>query len=153
MPTPVREAALAAVHARLAAELPALLPGAVAERARRAPVNFRSEALPRAVLTGGDIEADTTQSPGETFYTIEFEVAGYTFADADSHIELAQAELHAAIVAALVPWQPATAGLGEVTEQGAELGIVPAAESARRAAEVRCSFTILAITPTGSPYL
>jgi hypothetical protein len=152
MTAPVREVALAAIHARLVAQLPTVLPDIVVERARRAPVHLR-EFLPRVVITGGGMEADATQEPGSTHYTIEFEVAGYVATDDDGQLEAVQSELHAAIVAALVPWQPATAGLGEVTEQGVEFGIIPAAESARRAVEVLCRFSLLAITPTGSPYL
>lgn len=153
MPTAVREAAIAAVHARLVATLPGLLPGVVIERVRRAPVDIRSESLPRVMLAGAGMEIDTRQDPTTTHYTIEFEVAGYVTASTDAGLELAQADMHAAVVSALVPWQPATDGLGEVAEQAVEFAIVDSAESSRRAAEILCRFTILAITPTGSPYL
>ena len=60
MPVPLRAAALAALAARLAAQLPIV----VLERARRAPVDTDTEALPRLVLTGTDWEADETAEPG-----------------------------------------------------------------------------------------
>jgi len=153
MPTPVREAAMMAVFDRLSAALPAIYSGVVVERARRTPIELRTLAGPLAVLTAGSVESDTTQSPGETFYTIEFEVAVTLPSYEDAEMEADQATFHAAVVAALMPWEPATAGLGEVTEQGADFAIIPAAESARRVVEILCRFSILAITPTGSPYL
>ena len=66
MPTPIREAALAAVADRLTTELPSV----VLERARRAPVDTDKEPLPRLVLTGTDWEADETAEPGSTHYNL-----------------------------------------------------------------------------------
>lgn len=145
----VRDAALAAIHARLSAEF--IDP---VDRGRRAPVDLAHEQLPRLVLSGGNVEANTTMEPGYTHYTIEFEVAAYVTGTSDADLEVQQSNYFADIVAALGGgWQPATTGLGEVTELGAEFNTIPAAESKARVAEVVCRFTILAITPAGAPYL
>lgn len=152
MSTPVREKALQEIFDRLI-EVLSIAYAVTFERARRAPVDVRNELLPRLVLTGGDLSADETQSPGETFYAIEFEVAGYLAPASDEALEADQAMFHAQIVAALSGWQSGVPGLGMVTELGADFAILPASESARRVVEVVCRFTIQAITPTGSPFL
>ncbi len=149
MPTAVREAVVAAIATRLTA----LLAGVVVERARRAAVNVDAEPLPRVVVTAGAVEPDDTQEPGNTHYTIEFEAAAYVSALSATLLEQGLSDMHARIVAALVPWYPTTVGLGQVTEGGAEFIAYPAKDSKRIAGEVVARFTILAITPTGSPYL
>ena len=60
MPTPLREAALTAIAARLAGQLPDV----PLERARRSPVDTDKEPMPRLVLTGTDWEADEAAEPG-----------------------------------------------------------------------------------------
>ncbi len=149
MPTPIREAALAAVADRLTAELP----GVVLERARRAPVDTDKEPLPRLVLTGTDWEADETAEPGSTHYSFGFAVVGYVRDATDLGVEQALSDLHASLIAALAGWTPDLDGLGEVSEQGAEFRLYDTDESAKPAGEVLARFTMLAIAALGSPYL
>jgi hypothetical protein len=149
MPTQIREAALAAIADRLAAELPAV----ELERARRAPVDTDKEPLPRLVLTGTDWEADETAEPGSTHYTMGFVVAGYGRNTTDLGLEQGLSELHASVVAALAGWTPAVDGLGEAVEQGAEFRLYDTDESAKPAGEFLARFSMLAIAPLGSPFI
>ncbi|WP_372918671.1 hypothetical protein [Sandarakinorhabdus sp.] len=149
MPSSVREAAIAAIFARLTTELA----GVVVERVRRSPIDVTRESLPRAVVTAGDIDADATREPMQTHYTLNFTVAAYVDAVDDLALDRALSDLHARIVAALVGWQPATLGLGEVAEGGAGFEPFPAGSSKAPAGEMLASFSILAIAPTGAPYL
>ena len=59
MPTPVREAALAAIAARLSSQMPDV----ALDRARRSPVDTDVEPLPRMILRGEGIDADDTGDP------------------------------------------------------------------------------------------
>lgn len=149
MPTPIREAALAAIAERLTTELP----GIVLERARRAPVDTDKEPLPRLVLTGTDWEADETAEPGSTHYNLGFAVAGYVRATTDLGVEQGLSELHASVVAALAGWTPAVDGLGEAAEQGAEFRLYDTDESAKPAGEFLARFSMLAIAPLGAPFI
>ena len=145
---PLREAALAAIAERLAAELPDV----AVERARRAPVDTDAETLPRLVLRGDDIEADDSQEPGRTHYRIGFGVSGFVGGDTDLAAEQALSLLHARVVAALAGWTPTAPGLGDVAEQGAEFRLLDTEESARPAGEFLARFTILAVGPAGGPW-
>lgn len=145
---PLREAALAAIADRLATQLPDV----AVERARRAPVDTDTETLPRLVVRGDDIEADDGQEPGRTHYRIGFGVSGYAAGVTDLIAEQALSLLHAHTVAALAGWTPATSGLGDITEQGAEFRLYDAEDSARPAGEFLARFTILAVGPAGGPW-
>jgi hypothetical protein len=147
MTTPLREAALAAIAARLATELPDV----PAERARRSAVDPVAEGT-RLVLTGEDWAADTSQEPGITHYTLGFAVAGYLAAGSDLAAEQALSALHAKVVAVLCGWTPAVAGLGKPVELGAEFELYDAEDSARPAGEFRVRFEMLALAATGQPY-
>lgn len=149
MPTPIREAALAAIADRLTTELS----GIVLERARRAPVDTDKEPLPRLVLTGADWEADETAEPGSTHYTMGFVVAGYVRDTTDLGVEQGLSELHASLVAALAGWTPEVNGLGEAAEQGAEFRLYDTDESSKPAGEFLARFSMLAIAPLGSPFI
>jgi hypothetical protein len=148
MSTPLREAALAAVATQLAVSMPAV----PIERARRAQVDTDAETLPRLVLRGEEWEADETQEPEYTHYRIGFSVAGFVRGATDLEAEQALTTLHASVVAALAGWTPSTAGLGDVSEQGADVRLYDADESAKPAGEFVARFALLAIAPTGSPY-
>lgn len=148
MSTALREAALAAVAARLTTALP----DAVVERARRAPVDTDSDALPRLILRGEAWQADTSQEPGQTHYSIGFVITGFIRAGSDLAGEQALSDLHARIVAALAGWTPDTPSLGDVVEQDADFLLYDAEDSAKPAGEVVARFALLAIPPTGSPY-
>lgn len=145
---PLREAALAAIAARLAFSLP----DAAVERARRAPVDTDAETLPRLVLRGDDLEADDTAEPSRTHYTIGFAVTGFVAAATDLAAEEALSLLHARVVSALAGWTPTDPGLGDVAERRAEFALYAADESARPAGEFLARFSILAVAPTGSPW-
>jgi hypothetical protein len=148
MPTPLREAALAEVVARLAAQLP----GVTVERARRATVDTDNEALPRVVVRGGDWLADNSQEPGITHWTIGVAVSGFAGGADDLAAEQALSDLHARVVAALAAWTPAIAGLGDLAEENADLRLYDADESAKPAGEFVARFSLLAIGPSASPY-
>lgn len=143
--TPLREAALAAVAARLAD----LLRDAAIERARRAFVDTDAEALPRLIVSGTDWIADITQEPGATHYSIGVTVAGYVAGADDLAAEQALSVLHASVVAALAGWTPDEAGLGDVVEHTASFRLYSADESARPAGEFVARFSLLAVAPTG----
>ncbi len=149
MPTPIREAALAAIADRLTIELS----GVVLERARRAPVDTDKEPLPRLVLTGTDWEADETAEPGSTHYTSGFVVAGYVRDTTDLGVEQGLSDLHASVVGALAGWTPAVDGLGEAAEQGAEFRLYDTDESSKPAGDFLARFSMLAIAPLGSPFI
>jgi len=147
MSTPVREAALAAVAARLRAQLPDV----TLDRARRGEVDIDVERMPRMILRGEGIDADDTQEPGRTHYRIGFTVLAISRAGSDLDLEQALSLLHARIVAAIGGWVPSIVGPGDVAEQGAEFVLYDAEDSARPAGECAARFSILAVTPTGDP--
>lgn len=149
MPTiPLREAALAALAARLAAQLPDV----VIERARRSPVVIDDEALPRMILRGEDMAADDTEEPGRTHYTLTFSVACIATAATDLAIEQSLSLLHARLVDTLAAWTPAEPGLGDVAERGAEFRLYEVEESARPAGEFVASFAMLCVGPAGGAW-
>ena len=147
MATPVREAALAAVAARLRTQLPDV----ALDRARRGAVDADREPMPRLILRGEDMDADDTQEPGRTHYRISFSIVAFTRAGSDIELEQALSALHARIAAALAGWVPDTTNLGDVAEQGAEFVLYDAEDSAKPAGECIARFSILAVTPTGDP--
>ena len=147
MPTPVREAALAAVAARLLAQMPDV----ALDRARRASVDTDNETLPRMILRGEDMDADDTQEPGWTHYRIGFAVVAFARAASDLAVEQALSLLHARIIAVLAGWVPAASGLGDVAEVGAEFALFEAEDSAKPAGECIARFSMLAVTATGDP--
>ena len=149
MPTvPLREAAIAAVAARLLAQLP----DAATERARRAPVDVDADSLPRLLVTGGDMAADNTMEPGRTHYAIDVQVVGVVVDLTDEATEQALSLLHARVVDALAGWTPTTPGLGDLVEQGAEFRLYDTEDSARPAGEFLARFTIIAVGPAGGPW-
>ncbi len=144
---PLREAALAAVAARLTAQIP----GAVVERARRSPVDTDVETLPRLVVVAGNVEADEAAEPLLTHYQLAFAVHGYAAGADDLAAEQALSLLHAQVVAALAGWTPAAAGLGDIAERGADIGLFALDDSAKPAGSFEARFSVLAISPTGGP--
>ncbi len=145
---PLREAALAAIADRLTTSLPDV----VVERARRAPVDVDAEILPRLILRGEDWQADDTEEPGRTYYSIGFSVTGFASATIDLAAEQTLSLLHARVVEALAGWTPSTAGLGDVAEQSAEFSLYDAEDSARPAGDFLARFSMLAIAPSGGPW-
>lgn len=145
---PLREAALAAVAARLLAHLPDV----VTERARRASVDVDADSLPRLVVTGGDMTADDSMEPGRTHYAVQVLVAGVVNAASDLAAEQALSVLHARVVDALAGWTPAEPGLGDLAEQGAEFRLYDAEESAQPAGEFLARFSLLAVSPAGGAW-
>ena len=115
MTTPVVEAALAAIAARLASAVP----GAAVERARRAPVELDTETLPRLVLQVDSLDADSTAEPGSTHYRLSFIVVGTANGASDLAAQQSVISLHASVVAALAGWTPSTAGLGDMADRPA----------------------------------
>jgi hypothetical protein len=148
MTTPIREAALAAIATRLAAQIT----DAPIERARRAPVDVEQEQLPRIVLAGIDWAADETAEPMVAHYTLGFAVTGYCRARSDLALDQALAALHARVVAALSGWTPTDAGLGEPAEEGAEFTALDPEESKLPAGSFVARFSMLCLAGLGSPY-
>lgn len=149
MATPLREAALAAIAARLVV----VLPDVPVERARRAPVDVDTEALPRLVLRGEEWDANESQEPGATHYRIAFSVVGTVRAKADLEAEQALSALHADVITALAGWTPDEPGLGDVAEVSTEFRLFDADESARPAGEFIARFGLTAFAATGNPFL
>lgn len=145
MPTPIREAVLAAVAARLKAQLA----GVTVVRALRAPLDARH--CPAVILRGGDMVADEDQSFGETLWRIAFSVTGMITASEDLAAEQALSELHAKVIAALQGYD-----LGPATIQPnvleATFELYAAEESATPAGEFTALFEATAMTPNASPY-
>lgn len=148
MSTALREAALASIASRLGAQLPTV----PLERARRAEVDTDAEALPRLVLRGTGLQADEEAEPGRTHYTLGFEVAGYASGSTDLAAEQALSDLHAQVVAALTGWDSDAAGVGAVTEDGADFDLFDPLESSKPAGVFVARFTILAVGPAGGPW-
>lgn len=148
MSTSIREAALAVIATRLAAQIPT----ATVERARRAPVDTDKETLPRLVLAGADWTADEGAEPLAVHYTLGFAVVGYAAARTGLLTEQALSALHASVIAALAGWTPSEAGMGEPSEEGAEFRLFDTEESAKPAGEFTARFTMLCLAPLGSPY-
>ncbi len=149
MPSTIPDAAIAAVMPRLAEQIPT----AALERDRRAPIDLDTESLPRLVVTCTGLEPDTGQEPGYTHYTVTLAVTGYAKAGDDTPAAQAVYALHAAVVAALAGWTPDTAGLGDLAEGAADFALYDAEDSADPAGEFTATFTLLAVTATGSPTL
>ena len=145
---PLREAALAAIAARLATQLPDV----TVERSRRAPVDVDTETLPRLVVRGEDWQADEAEEPGRTHYQVGFSVTGFVAGATDIEVEQGLSLLHARVVQALAGWTPADPGLGDVAEQSADFTLYDVEESARPAGEFLARFSILAVGPTGGPW-
>ncbi len=144
----LREAALAAVAARLTAELPDV----ALERARRSQVDTDTEPMPRLVITGEDMQADNGVEFGATHYTIGFWISGFVSAATDLGAEQALSHLHARVVDALVRWTPPDDGLTDPTEHDTTFTLFEAEDSARPAGSFAARFSILAIGPTGGPW-
>lgn len=145
MPTPLRESILAAVAARLEAQIPAV----PVERARRAQVDLGE--MPRLVVRGQEATPDEGQSPGETFWTFGFTVTGYAKGATDLAAEQALSQLHADVMAAL---QMAELGPASVmpTPGPADVRLYEVDLSAVPAGDFTVAFQALAVAPTASPY-
>lgn len=145
MPTPIREAVLAAVAARLTAQIA----NTSVLRAVRAPLDARR--CPALILRGGDMAADEDQSFGETLWRIGFSVTGMITAATDLAAEQALSELHARVIAALQGYD-----LGPATIQpnvlNASFELYLAEDSAAPAGEFTAEFEATAMTPNASPY-
>lgn len=148
MPTAIRETALAAIAARLVADIPT----ATVERARRAPVDTDREPLPRLVLTGTDWAADETGEPLTTHYTLGFAVQGFARATTDLALEQALSALHAAVIAALTAEDFTAAGFVDVTELDADFTLYDTEDSAKPAGDFSARFSLLLTAARGNPF-
>lgn len=144
MPDTIWDAAMAAVGDRLAAQITDV----PIERDRRAPV--AEVELPCLVLTLGNTDQDLGTSVGEAFHSIEINVAGYAAGSTDSAARIALATLRARTVAALNGWQ--SGAVFDVQAGAADMALFDADQSARPAGSFTQTFTVLAVTPAGSPY-
>ena len=111
-----REAALAAMAAQLAVQLP----GVTVQRGRRSPIDA-GEALPIVVLTMGGHEDQEPDAFGIALMRCTAEVEGYVAAADDAALEGAINDLHARCAAALIGVQIPYGIVGDsvwVTGQG-----------------------------------
>lgn len=145
--TPLREAALAAIAARLSAQLPTV----TVERARRSPVDTDADTLPLLVLHGTTWDADESSDVLATQYVIGFDIAGYATGATDLAAEQALSALHAQVVAALRAWEPGS-GLVAVVEVSADFALSDAEDSAKPAGSFIASFTAQAFGSAAGPY-
>lgn len=97
MPTPLREAAFAA----LAAQLAAALPGVVVERNRRSLPDVTQETLPRLGLMDGDHQVNGSDAHGTVLYRVQALLMGFVSAATDDALGAAVNDLHAQVVAAI----------------------------------------------------
>lgn len=145
MPTPIREAVLAAVEARLKAQIT----GVTVLRALRAPLDARH--CPALILRGGDMSAEEDQSFGETLWRIGFSVTGMITAANDLAAEQALSDFHAKVITALQGYD-----LGPATIQpnvlNTSFDLYAAEDSATPAGEFTAEFEAMAMTPNASPY-
>jgi hypothetical protein len=145
MPTPIREAILAAVATRLTAQLA----GVAVLRAYRAALDPRY--CPAVVITGTSMDADEDMSFGETQWRIGFAVAGYITAATDLAADQALSDLHARVVAALQDHDLGS-GFVQCHVGTAQFELYSTEESAKPAGEFNASFEAMAMTSTKSPY-
>lgn len=141
--TTLRESAIAAIAARLAAQVTT----ATVERARRAAVDVDKESLPRLILTAGDWTADEGAEPLAVHYTLAFTVTGYVRARTDLLAEQALSDLYTAAANALLGWAPAVDGVGEAAHEGAEFRLLDAEESAKPVGEFVARYSMLCLGP------
>jgi hypothetical protein len=95
--TAFREAAFAAIAARLSSQLS----GVAIERNRRGAIN-PEEALPRVILRDGGHSAEEDDAFGRILYRVEAVVEGHATAATDAAQGPAVNDLHARVVAALI---------------------------------------------------
>jgi hypothetical protein len=149
MPTSFRETTLAAIATRLAAQITT----ATVERGRRAPVNTDDDPdLPLLLLTGDEMAADLATDALHTYYALGFTVQGYVRAASGLAAEQALHALQAQVTAALAAWEPATAGIQQPVEVGADFLVYSADDADRPAGEFTARWTITIETVTGNPY-
>lgn len=121
MPTPLREAATAA----LLAELSAALYGVPVERNRRAPIDIESEALPRLALFDGDHQVQPSDAHGTVLYRVQAAIEGYATADTDADLAAAVNDLHAQVVAAICNQEILVAGEQNIWPQEEAMQLLP----------------------------
>ena len=124
-----REAALAAIAARLTAQLS----GVAVERARRSPIDA-GDTLPRVVLVMGGHEEQDPDAVGMVLMRCTAQVEGYVSAATDALLEGAINDLHARCAAALAGVEIAYGSVGDnlwITGQGfvPEAALLPAADA------------------------
>jgi hypothetical protein len=148
MPTPFRTA----LELALVARLTAAFPGHTIERAARTEVAPAER--PRLCIDSGEANADNTQSPGETIWTVQFTVTGFAApqatdeaaADALSALETALADaLNNATLT--MPAGPVVSDDVQVT--GSARQLVPATESDQPLGDVIVSATARIWRPVG----
>jgi hypothetical protein len=129
MPTPLREAALAAIAAQLAAALPSV----PVERNRRAMPDLVHEALPRLALLDGDHQVPGSDAFGTVLYRVQAMVVGHVSAATDAALGAALNDLHAAVVAAICNQEILVAGEQNIWPQEEGMQLIPfAAEESSR---------------------
>jgi hypothetical protein len=147
----LREAAMAAVTARLKA----IVPNVTIERSRTADVDFDHGNLPLLVVIGGDMRIAEDTSVLEMECEIECYVNGYVRGATGEVAERAASDLHAAVVSALYGWTPDQAtypGLMGARPQDAEFDLIPTAKASAPCASFTGRFVMQAIGPDGGPW-
>ena len=131
MPTPLREAAIAAIVAQLAAVLPTV----PVERNRRAPPDLTAETLPRLAVLDGDHQVQDSDAVGTVLYRVQVLVLGHVTAATDATLGAALNDLHASVVAAICNQEILVAGEQNIWphEQGMELIPFAASDSEKPA--------------------
>lgn len=152
MPTPLREAAVAAIAATLAAAMPA----APVERNRRSPVDVDDETLPRFVIRDGAHQVLPSDAHGLTLYRVEVLVEGWARAESDAALGAALHAAHAVVVAALCNGEIEIDGGRQAIspeEVAFEAEPIPVRDAARPALsfDMRIAFN-LRVPDLGGPY-
>jgi hypothetical protein len=146
MPTTVWDAAMAAVAARLRAQITDV----PVEMDRRAPVEEGE--CPRLVLTQGSTPApDLMQDPGAEHHDIEITVTGHQLGAGDTAARIATNTLRARVMAAMNGYAEGVVfDVMAVGGDGARL--LDAEESAKPRGEFSQPFRVRCVTASGHPY-
>jgi hypothetical protein len=121
MPTPLREAAIAAIMAQLVATLPAV----PVDRNRRAPPDLVREPLPRLAVLDGDHQVQGSDAHGTVLYRVQVLVLGHVTAASDATLGAAINDLHASTVAALCNQEILVAGEQNIWPQEEGMQMIP----------------------------
>lgn len=149
MPTPVRQAILGEIQARLDAY--SAVSGAV-EIGRRAPVDIKNEVTPHVGLSITKMTPDHSAEPGNTHYTVELSVLATVAGTDDADLDNTMSVVHANIVGALAGWTPSLDGMHDAVETDVQFNTFDTEDSAKPAGEVLIDFNILMVVPYGQLY-
>lgn len=132
MPTPLREAAFAAIQTRLLSQMPTV----PVERNRRGMPDLDTETLPRMTLRDGDQANQGSDAHGTNLIRVQPTIEAWVVATTDAGLGPAANSLHASIIAAVCNQEIAIDGTAQaiwVTEEQLQMLPTSPQDSARPA--------------------